>query len=98
MSRKKLIIILPLDLILDARISSNAKIVYAVLQSLMRGKPKPGQTPSVRVTHREIVDKSGLSLRTVLKSLSGLSDAGWISREPHAGFANEYRLTTAPAA
>ena len=94
MSRKKLIITLPLDLILDARISSNAKIVYAVLQSLMKGKPRLGQIASVRATHRDLMEKSRLSLHTITKALNSLIEAGWISRVLYPGSANEYRFTT----
>ena len=89
-----MIITLPLDLILDARISSNSKIVYAVLQSLMKGNPKPDQIASVRATHRDLMENSRLSLHTITKALNILIEAGWISRVLHPGLANEYRFIT----
>lgn len=94
MSRKRLTIGLPLDLILDVEISSNAKIVYAVLKSFLIGKLKPGQKPFVVVARREIMDKSGLSLHTVTKSIAALTRAGWIRPEKIWGSANRYFFTS----
>ena len=94
MSRKRLTINLSLDLILDAKISSNAKIVYAVLKNFVVGKPNSGRKLSVVVTRREIVEKSGLSLHTVTKSIGTLKRAGWICPEKIWGSANRYFFTT----
>lgn len=93
MSRKRLLITLPLDLLLDVEISSNAKIVYAVLRSFLVGKHKPGHKLFVRVAKREIVEKSGLSLHTVTKSITILKRAGWIRAEKIWGAANRYFFT-----
>lgn len=84
---------LPLDLILDGEISSNAKIIYAVLKSFSKGKVKTGSAPAVTVTHREITKTSNLSGHTVVKSLTRLEQAGWIAQQRSAGSANQYIFT-----
>ena len=94
MSRKRLLIVLPLELILDRTISSNAKIVYALLKSVLVGKPKPGQKLFVVVAKRNIMAKSGLSLHTVTKSIASLKRAGWVRPEKIQGAANRYFFTT----
>ena len=94
MSRKRTTINLPLELLLDTGISSNAKIVYIVMKSFLVGKPKPGQKIFVVVTRREMIDKSGLSLHTVTKSIAALKRAGWICPENIWGSANRYFFTS----
>ncbi len=94
MSRKRLTINLPLDLILDVEISSNAKIVYAVLKSFPVGKPKPGQKQFGVIARRDIMEKSGLALHTVTKAIAALKHAGWIYSEKIQGSANRYFFTT----
>ncbi len=98
MSRKRQNIVLPADLILDVRIFANAKIVYAVLETFPKNKdkadslvhPSSAPAPSVTVTHGAIVERSGLSRHTVVKSLNRLEAAGWIFQERSLGSANTY--------
>lgn len=98
MSRSRTIICLPLALMTDARLSSNAKIVYALLKNLAAGKSSAsGHAPVVTAAHRELIDRSNLSQRTIVKSLRDLERAGWIEREHHLGFANRYRLYSSVA-
>ena len=94
MIRKRSIIILPLDLILDRKVSSNAKIVYAVLKSFSVEKPKPGNRLFVRVAQRDVMEKCGLSRHTVTKALKALKRAGWVRPEKIWGSANEYAFTS----
>lgn len=96
MSRKRQSIALPTDLIFDDRISSNAKVVFAVLMTFPKDKVRAGSAvaaPAVTVTHREVIEKSNLSQHTVVKSLARLKLTGWITQERIAGFANRYVLT-----
>lgn len=94
MSRKRQIVPLPTDLILDGGISSNAKVVYAVLRTLPKDKVQAGSATVVTVTHREITGKSNLSHQTVVKSLARLELTGWIIQVRSAGAANRYVFTT----
>ena len=102
MSRKRQNIILPADLILDVRIFANAKIVYAVLKTFPKNKdeadslfnPFSAPAPSVTITHGAIIERSGLSRHTVVKSLNRLETAGWIVQERSLGSANRYYFTT----
>ncbi len=93
---------MPADLILDVRIFANAKIVYAVLETFPANKVKADSPPSpsststatsVTVTHSAIIERSGLSHHTVVKSLNRLEAAGWIIRERSLGSANTYFFT-----
>ena len=102
MSRKRQNIILPADLILDVSIFANAKIVYAVLKTFPKNKVKAvslpstffaGTAPLVTVTHGAIIERSGLSRHTVVKSLNRLEAAGWIVQERSLGSANRYYFT-----
>lgn len=104
MSRKRQNITLPADLILDIRISANAKIVYAILKTLPKNKVETdspsfptaaanaGAVP-VTVTHGATIERCGLSRHTVVKSLNRLETAGWIIKERSLGSANRYYLT-----
>jgi CRP-like cAMP-binding protein len=102
MSRKRQNITLPADLILDVRIFANAKIVYAVLKTFPKNKdkadslfnPTSAPAPSVTITHGAIIERSGLSRHTVVKSLNRLETAGWIVQERSLGSANRYFFTT----
>jgi len=102
MSRKRQNITLPADLILDVRIFANAKIVYAVLETFPKSKdkadslfnPTSAPAPSVTITHGAIIERSGLSRHTVVKSLTRLETAGWIIQERSLGSANRYFFTT----
>ena len=102
MSRKRQNITLPADLILDVRIFANAKIVYAVLKTFPKNKdkadslfnPTSAPAPSVTITHGAIIERSGLSRHTVVKSLNRLKTAGWIIQERSLGSANRYFFTT----
>ena len=105
MSRKRQNITLPADLVLDVRIFANAKIVYAVLETFPKNKEKADSPPflssaanarsiSVAVTHGAIIEKSGLSRHTVVKSLNRLETAGWIIQERSLGAASKYYFTT----
>jgi len=102
MSRKRQNIILPADLILDVRIFANAKIVYAVLKTFPTNKVKadtpssPSSTAtatSVTVTHSAIIERTGLSRHTIVKSINRLEAAGWIFQERSLGSANTYFFT-----
>ena len=100
MSRKRQSITLPADLILDVRIFANAKIVYAILKTFPKNKVKADSSfnssypaPSVTVTHGAIIERSGLSRHTVVKSLNRLETAGWIVQERSPGSANRYYFT-----
>ena len=103
MSRKRQNITLPADLILDVRIFANAKIVYAILKTFPKNKVKADSpsysyfrrqcTRSVTVTHGAIIERSGLSRHTVVKSLNRLETAGWIIQERSPGSANRYYFT-----
>lgn len=94
---------MPADLIFDVRIFANAKIVYAVLETFPTNKVKadstssspssPADGTSVTVTHGAIVERTGLSHHTVVKSLNRLEAAGWIIRERSLGSANTYFFT-----
>lgn len=102
MSRKRQNITLPADLILDVRIFANAKIVYAFLKTFPKNKdkadslfnPTSAPAPSVTATHGAIIERSGLSRHTVVKSLNRLETAGWIVQERSLGSANRYYFTT----
>ncbi len=70
---------MPADLILDVRIFANAKIVYALLKTFPTNIVKVdlpsslSTTPiaiSVTVTHSAIIERSGLSRHTIVKSLN----------------------------
>ncbi len=95
MSRKRQNITLPLDLVLDAKFSSNAKVVYAVLKTFPKDKAQADSLayPGVTVTHREIIGRSHLSHHTVVKALTRLELAGWIIQERSLGSANRYYFT-----
>ncbi len=101
MSRKRQNITLPADLILDVHIFANAKIVYAVLKTFPKNKHKADSlfnasyapATSVMVTHGAIIERSGLSRHTVVKSLNRLETAGWIFQERSLGSANTYFFT-----
>lgn len=101
MSRKRQNITLPADLILDVRIFANAKIVYAVLEIFPKNKekadslfnPSSAPAPSVTATHGAIIERSGLSRHTIVKSLNRLEAAGWIFQERSLGSANTYFFT-----
>jgi CRP-like cAMP-binding protein len=102
MSRKRQNITLPADLILDVRIFANAKIVYAVLKTFPKNKVKAdspsslsfaASVPAVTITHSAIIERSGLSRHTVVKSLNKLETAGWIIQERSPGSANKYYFT-----
>ncbi len=93
---------MPADLVLDVRIFANAKIVYAVLETFPANKVKAGSpssppshatATSVTVTHGAIIERSGLSHHTVVKSLNRLEVAGWIFQERSLGSANTYFFT-----
>lgn len=99
MSRKRKNITLPAELILDARLLPNAKMVYAVLLTFPKDKPRGGSSAvrsasSVTAMHREIIEASGLSVHTVIKSLNRLDACGWLRRERNAGFPNRYFFRT----
>jgi CRP-like cAMP-binding protein len=102
MSRKRQNITLPADLILDIRIFANAKIVYAVLKTFPKNKVKAdlesslsfaATATSVTVTHAAIIERSGLSRHTVVKSLNRLETADWIVQERSLGSVNTYFFT-----
>ena len=102
MSRKRQNITLPADLILDVRIFANAKIVYALLKTFPKNKIKThlqsslsfaASAPAVTVTHAAIIERSGLSRHTIVKSLNRLEAAGWIIQERSLGSANRYYFT-----
>ncbi len=104
MSRKRQNITLPADLILDVRIFANAKIVYAILRTFPKNKVQAdspsflssaanARSVSVTVTHCAIIERSGLSRHTVVKSLNRLEAAGWIIQERSLGSANRYYFT-----
>ncbi len=92
---------MPADLVLDTGIFANAKIVYAVLETFPKNKdkadslfyPSSAPPPSVTVTHGAIIERSGLSRHTVVKSLNRLEAAGWIIQERSLGSANRYYFT-----
>jgi CRP-like cAMP-binding protein len=94
---------MPADLILDNRIFANAKIVYALLKTFPTNKVKAdlpssslsttAATTSVTVTHGTIIERSGLSHHTVVKSLNRLEAAGWFIQERSLGSANTYFFT-----
>lgn len=103
MSRKRQNITLPADLILDVRFFANAKIVYALLKTFPTNKVKAdlpsstsstAQARSVTITHGALIERSGLSRHTVVKSLNRLETAGWIVQERSPGSANRYYFTT----
>ncbi len=83
---------LPTDLILDGAISSNAKVVYAVLMTFPTDRVRAGS--AVIVTHREVIEKSNLSHHTVVKCLARLELSGWIMQERTSGYANRYVFTS----
>ena len=105
MSRKRQNITLPADLILDVRISANAKIVYAVLKTFPANKVRSDSpsalslvtdsAPSVAVTHGALIERSGLSHHTVVRSLNRLETASWIIQERNLGSASRYYFTSA---
>ncbi len=93
---------MPADLILDVRIFANAKIVYAVLKTFPTNKVKADSpsslsstaaATSVTVTHGAIIERTGLSRHTIVKSLNRLEAAGWIFQERLLGSANTYFFT-----
>jgi len=103
MSRKRQNITLPADLILDVRIFANAKIVYAQLKTFPTNKVKADSpsspssaaaATSVTVTHSAMIERSGLSRHTIVKSLNRLEAAGWIMQERSLGSANKYHFTS----
>ncbi len=83
---------IPFDLVLDPKVSANAVRLYAVLQSFVIGKPKKAVNPAIVITHREMVERSNLSQKTLVKSLTQLENAGWISKQTNLGSANRYVL------
>ena len=102
MSRKRQNITLPADLILDVRIFANAKIVYALLKTFPTNIVKAdlpsshhfaAAATSVTITHGAVIERSGLSRHTIVKSLNRLEAAGWIFRERSLGSANTYFFT-----
>ncbi len=93
---------MPADLILDVRIFANAKIVYAVLKTFPTNKVKAdspsflffaASVPSVTITHSAIIERTGLSRHTIVKSINRLEAAGWIIQERSLGSANKYYFT-----
>lgn len=51
---------------------------------------------SVIVIHADIIERSHLSKKTVMKSLDQLEQAGWIERKRNSGTANKYIFTNPP--
>ena len=89
-------------MILDASIFANAKIVYALLKTFPANKVTAylpsshhfaAAAKSVTVTHGAIIERSGLSRHTTVKSLNRLEAAGWIIQERSLGSANTYFFT-----
>lgn len=99
MSRQRKNITLPADLIFDRNLIPGARILYAVLLTFpgdkdSNGSSDFGSVPSVTATHREIADRSGFSINTVIKFLNLLEDAGWLGWDADPGFPNRYFFTT----
>lgn len=95
--RSKTTVILPLALILNADLSTSAKVIYAILKSFQTGQARPSGNVSVVVTHAELIESSYLSKKTVTKALNQLENAGWIEQQRNSGSANKY-IFTMPAA
>ncbi len=83
-------ILIPSALLLDTLLSPTAKLVYGVLKSFQIGKHASGVESSIIVSHREIMQRSGLSQKTVVKALNHLEAAGWIGRQINWGSASRY--------
>ena len=80
-------------MILDERVSANAVRVYAVLKSLVSGKPPKGTIQAARVTHAEISGRLPMSHKTLVGALNQLENVGWIVKETNSGAANLYIFT-----
>ena len=93
--KSKTNVIIPLALVTSGNLSPAAKVIYAVLKSFQKGKTVSHNYSSVTVTHAEVVNRSNLSIKTVIKSLNQLVATGWIEREFNWGSANRYIFTTA---
>jgi len=92
MSRKSVTI--PLTFVTDPNLSTAAKVIYAVLKSFKSGKSGSLVAPSIIASHKEIIDRSNLSQKTVVKGLNKLESAGWIARQRTEGLPNRYIFTT----
>jgi DNA-binding MarR family transcriptional regulator len=74
-------------------LSSSSKVIYAILKSFQKGKAIANYDSSIIVTHAEIIERSHLSKKTVIKALNQLEQEGWIERERNLGSANRYIFT-----
>lgn len=86
----------PLMLVLDEDVSSAATVIYLVLKTFKTDKSVGGGQPAVIAAHKELMRKSSLSQKTVVKALDNLEATGWIERQPNSGHPNKY-IFTAPA-
>lgn len=75
---------LPVGLVFSRTLLPNAPRVYAALKYLQLGKEP------VKVSHRELAALTGLSLKTVMKSLGQLKAGGWLDVQYFWGSVNTY--------
>jgi predicted RNA-binding protein (virulence factor B family) len=88
--KTKINVIIPIALVTDPELSLAAKTVYAILKTFQTGKTLPHLNPSIVVTHREIMERSHLSKKTVRKAIGELVKTGWIEQQTNWGSANGY--------
>jgi hypothetical protein len=83
------IAVIPAHIISDTTLSSSAKVVYGAISSFTANGKKPG-FPSLA----EIAKRAGLSVRTVPRLISQVSQAGHIKIRPRAhGRSHVYELS-----
>lgn len=83
-------------LVMDGDLASAAKVIYMVLKTFPKDKSAPDGKFAVIAAHKELMRKSGLSQKTVVKGLSNLEAAGWIEQQSNSGHPNKY-IFTAPS-
>ncbi len=83
---------IPIPCLFDPTVSTTAKVIYLVLKSFPKDKSSTSNEKIVTVSHSEIIGKSGLSQKTVVKALKNLESTGWIQKINEMGRKNKYIL------
>ncbi|HLM62223.1 MAG TPA: hypothetical protein VK308_15570 [Pyrinomonadaceae bacterium] len=83
---------LPVGLVLDASLPLSAGRVYGALKFLQIGDDP------VRVSHRHLMELTGLSRNTVRVTITRMKKAGWLKVERYLGGLNTYDFSTPGAA
>ncbi len=79
---------LPVELLLNPALPPSCGRVYGALKFLQTGES------SVRVSHRQLKELTGLSQHTITKALKQMRTAGWLVITNYSGGLNVYDFST----